>query len=175
MINAEVRWGLSVLCSLFFVSKFSHFSLFHPSLFFSRMDESSDGDITGAWKGRLVSRLQLSHGVIHLVTWKEHIYVISAEISKLKPVWRGHDCLNTFLKYKFVNFQTETIVAAEEEELWQELVMAEVGGLLDRKGKLVSTLSLYRFVDLMEILEILNIDLNMLDVETVKVALQSVV
>ena len=28
----------------------------------------------------------------------------------------------------------------------------EVGGLLDRKGKLVSTLSLYRFVDLMEIL-----------------------
>ena len=141
----------------------------------SRLDESSDGDIAGAWKGRLVSRLQLSHGVIHLVTWKEHIYVISAEISKLKPVWRGHDCLNTFLKYKFVNFQTETIVAAEEEELWQELVMAEVGGLLDRKGKLVSTLSLYRFVDLMEILEILNIDLNMLDVETVKVALQSVV
>ena len=63
-------------------------------------------------------------------------------------------------------------MAAEEEEFWQELVMAEVGGLLDRKGKLVSTLSLYRFVDLMEILEILNIDLNMLDVETVKVALQ---
>jgi len=27
-------------------------------------------------------------------------------------------------------------VAAEEEEFWQELVMAEVGGLLDRKGKL---------------------------------------
>ena len=26
------------------------------------------------------------------------------------------------------------------------------GGVLDRKGKLVSTLSLYRFVDLMEIL-----------------------
>ena len=43
-------------------------------------------------------------------------------------------------------------MAAEEEEFWQELVMAEVGGLLDRKGKLVSTLSLYRFVDLMEIL-----------------------
>ena len=64
-------------------------------------------------------------------------------------------------------------MAAEEEEFWQELVMAEVGGLLDRKGKLVSTLSLYRFVDLMEILEILNIDLNMLDVETVKVALEN--
>ena len=44
-------------------------------------------------------------------------------------------------------------MAAEEEEFWQELVMAEVGGgLLDRKGNLVSTLSLYRFVDLMEIL-----------------------
>ena len=43
-------------------------------------------------------------------------------------------------------------MAAEEEEFWQELVMAEVGGLLDRKGKLVSILSLYRFVDLMEIL-----------------------
>ena len=118
----------------------------------SRMKKSRDGDITKAWKGTFVSRLKLSHDLIHLVTWKEHIYVISAEISKLKPVWRGHDCLNTFLKYKFVNFQTETIVAAEEEELWQELVMAEVGGLLDRKGKLVSTLSLYRFVDLMEIL-----------------------
>ena len=69
----------------------------------------------------------------------------------------------------------ETIVAAEEEELWQELVMAEVGGLLDRNGKLVPSLSLYRFVDLMKILEILNVDLDMLDMETMNVALESLV
>ena len=94
----------------------------------SKMEESSDGDIAGGWKGRFVSRLHLSHGVIHLLTWKKLIWVISAEICNLKPMWRGHDCLNTFLKYKPVNFQMETLVAAEEEETWQELVMAEVGG-----------------------------------------------
>ena len=66
-------------------------------------------------------------------------------------------------------------MAAEEEELWQELVMAEVGGLLDRNGKLVPSLSLYRFVDLMKILEILNVDLDMLDMETMNVALESLV
>ena len=59
-------------------------------------------------------------------------------------------------------------MAAEEEEFWQELVMAEVGGLLDRKGKLVSTLSLYRFGDFMEILKMLNVDLDMLDVKTME-------
>ena len=59
-------------------------------------------------------------------------------------------------------------MAAEEEELWQELVMAEVGGLLDRKGKLVSTLSLYRFGDFMEILKMLHVDLDMLDVKTME-------
>ena len=134
----------------------------------SKMEESSDGDIAGAWKGRFVSRLHLSHGVIHLLTWKKLIWVISAEISNLKPMWRGHDCLNTFLKYKPVNFQMETLVAAEEEETWQELVMAEVGGLLDRKGKLVSTLSLYRFGDFMEILKMLHVDLDMLDVKTME-------
>ena len=79
-------------------------------------------------------------------------------------------------KNEFIYFYlSETIVAAEEEELWQELVMAEVGGLLDRNGKLVPSLSLYRFVDLMKILEILNVDLDMLDMETMNVALESLV
>ena len=59
-------------------------------------------------------------------------------------------------------------MAAEEEEFWQELVMAEVGGLLDRKGKLVSTLSLYRFGDDIKILKLLHVDLDMLDVKTME-------
>ena len=59
-------------------------------------------------------------------------------------------------------------MAAEEEEFWQELVMAEVGGLLDRKGKLVSTLSLYRFGDFIDILKMLEVDLGMLNEETIE-------
>ena len=65
-------------------------------------------------------------------------------------------------------------MAAEEEELWQELVMEQVGGLLDRAGKGVWQLSLYRFVDLMEILETLNVELDTADKETLKIAIQSV-
>ena len=82
-------------------------------------------------------------------------------------MWSGYDCLNILLKYKSINFQMETLVAAEEEEIWQELVMEDVGGLVDRKGKLVSTLSLYRFGDFFDILKMLKVDLDMLNEETI--------
>ena len=40
--------------------------------------------------------------------------------------------------------------------------MEGVGGLVDRNGKSVSTLSLYRFEDFFDILDILQVDLGML-------------
>ena len=132
-------------------------------LYDSKMKESSYGDSAGAGKGKFVSRLHVSHGVIHLVTWKKIRWVISMEISKLIPEWlSGYDCLNIVLKYKSVNFQMETLDARDEKEIWQELVMEGVGGLVDRNGKSVSTLSLYRFEDFFDILDILQVDLGML-------------
>ena len=56
----------------------------------------------------------------------------------------------------------ETLDARDEKEIWQELVMEGVGGLVDRNGKSVSTLSLYRFEDFFDILDILQVDLGML-------------
>ena len=54
--------------------------------------------------------------------------LLSQLLSNIVDLWHKNEFIYFYL--------SETIVAAEEEEFWQELVMAEVGGLLDRKGKL---------------------------------------
>jgi hypothetical protein len=107
-----------------------------------------------------VHRLQLSLGALHPVAWRGEAWVASAEVSGLHPKWRGYDLLASVLARRNVSFEVESLVAAEEVELWVELEAAGVGGLVGRDGAPVARLAMYRMADLPAILAALHLPLD---------------
>ena len=122
----------------------------------------------------LVTRIQLSTSVLHLITWKDETWVISNEVSRLQLAWRGYDLVATVLaKRSNTVFKVENLTARKEELLWRKLVSAEVGGLVGRGDDPVDQLSMYRLADLLDILDTLHIELGDLDMEMVRSAVQT--
>ena len=82
--------------------------------------------------------------------------------------WRGYDLLASVLARRGAVFDTQVLVAVEEEELWGELVEQEVEGLVNRRGEAVEQLEMYRFVDLVNILATINVTLESTDLAAIK-------
>ena len=109
----------------------------------------------------LVRRLELSSCLLHLVSWKSDTWVTSAEVSLLHGSWKGYDLLERVLEKKAgASFPREQIVEGKQEEVWKGLVEGGVGGLVDRNGQPKEHVSLYRLVDLVDILAILKVELR---------------
>lgn len=115
-----------------------------------------------------VRRLLLSSGTVHLVTWRGGTWLTSAAVAALHGGWRGYDLLASVLARRGAVFDSQVLVAVEEEELWGELVEQEVEGLVNRRGEAVEQLEMYRFVDLVNILATINVSLESTDLAAIK-------
>ena len=118
-------------------------------------------EVEGQSEQPLVRRLELSSCLLHLVSWKSDTWVTSAEVSLLHGSWKGYDLLERVLGKKTGDsFPRERIVEGKQEEVWEGLVEAGVGGLVDRNGQPKEHVSLYRLGDLLDILAILKVELR---------------
>ena len=115
-----------------------------------------------------VRRLLLSSGTVHLVTWHGGTWVTSATVAALHGGWRGYDLLASVLGRRGAVFDTQQLVAVEEEELWGDLVEQEVEGLVNRRGEAVEQLDMYRFVDLVNILATINVTFESTDLAAIQ-------
>ena len=93
-------------------------------------------EVEGQSEQPLVRRLELSSCLLHLVSWKSDTWVTSAEVSLLQGSWKGYNLLEWVLGRRAgASFHMERLVEAEDEEVWEGLVEAGVGGLVDRNGQ----------------------------------------
>jgi len=113
-----------------------------------------------ASKDTRVSAVTLPTGdLLHVIKWKGHSWVTSAEISSLVPQWRGYDLLNIMLaRLKLAHkFECVKLHACKEEGLFQLMIVEEVSGLHNKSGKLMQSVFLFKLSDLMNLLHIFNV------------------
>jgi len=104
-----------------------------------------------------VGKVLLSSGYLRTVSLEAETWLTSAEVSQFQTSWRGYDLVGPSLSRKeSKEFTTRRLVREEESDLWKEMKEAGVGGIFSRGGEEVSEITLYRLVDLMEILEVVG-------------------
>lgn len=92
----------------------------------------------------IVKKIYFSHDVVlHVIYIEDCRYVTSAEISALIPKWRKKDVLEQMLELKKFSVPRKVFTQEEHHNLFQELILEEVGGLTTPNGNLVKRIVVY--------------------------------
>ena len=116
--------------------------------------------VAGEQRQPVVGSVRVSGLSLHPVTWRGQRWLSSAEVSLLNPAWRGWDLLERTLAKRGLSFLTGLLEESKEEQLWEDMVEAGVGGLVGRDGRPVEQLVMFRVEDLEEILVSLGLSLE---------------
>jgi len=124
-------------------------------------------DCEGMLEASVVTTMNLSTGAaLHVIKWRGDSWVTSGEISSLVAEWRGYDMLAIMLTKKKLSqkFESVEVSASSEEILFQQMIVAEVGGMLNKSGELLNSIMMYKMTHLKMLLKLFNVE-NICEIE----------
>lgn len=116
----------------------------------------SSSNLTSNGK-EIVCALSLPNGnTLHTINIENCRYVISAEISSLFPRWKNKDVLEQMLELKKIIIPKLVFTQEKDQNLFQELILAEVKGLTTVEESLVKRVVLYPLEYIPEMLRLFH-------------------